>query len=99
MKCFLFVYCNFILIGFFYQSTKVQDSMSLGSFRGIGSSAGPQSDRLSAMKAAFSVSFTTCKSFSLFFYNHYKSEIFDDHFMQDTYNLDAFRMMLNTMLL
>lgn len=38
-------------------STKVQDSTSLGSFRGIGSSAGPQSDRLSAMKAAFTAQF------------------------------------------
>ena len=62
MKCFLFVYCDLILIGLFFQSTKVQDSMSLGSFRGIGSSAGPQSDRLSAMKAAFSVSLTTCNT-------------------------------------
>ncbi|KAK3108954.1 hypothetical protein FSP39_019665 [Pinctada imbricata] len=38
-------------------STRVQDSTSLGSFRGVGSSAGPQADRLSAMKAAFSAQF------------------------------------------
>ncbi|XP_021376341.1 ATP-dependent RNA helicase DDX42-like, partial [Mizuhopecten yessoensis] len=38
-------------------STRTQDSTSLASFRGVGSSAGPQSDRMSAMKQAFSAQF------------------------------------------
>ncbi|XP_060066289.1 ATP-dependent RNA helicase DDX42-like [Ylistrum balloti] len=38
-------------------STRTQDSSSMASFRGVGSSAGPQSDRMSAMKQAFSAQF------------------------------------------
>lgn len=42
-----------------FQSGRMQDSTSLASFRGVGSSVGPQSDRMSAMKQAFSVSYWT----------------------------------------
>ena len=42
--------------------------MSLGSFRGVGSSAGPQSDRLSAMKQAFSVSIADLSILSVCLY-------------------------------
>ncbi|KAJ8314337.1 hypothetical protein KUTeg_008898 [Tegillarca granosa] len=38
-------------------SSNLQESTSLGSYRGVGSSAGPQSDRLSAMKQAFAAQF------------------------------------------
>lgn len=37
--------------------TRTQDSTSMASFRGVGTSAGPQSDRMSAMKQAFSAQF------------------------------------------